>query len=143
MNYPQRATLRVVGVLLFLSALFFSYFMMPYAMDIRMADNICNFGIDVAGQNFKLGQFAQNVLEMRGDCTKVHFLRLGIDYSWIFLVLGAISFFVGVWATLGAKGNKEIWGSNKWGCDYCKRDFNTEEEAEKHELTCKKSHRKK
>lgn len=69
---------------------------MPSSPNIRMADNICN----VAGLFGGSGT----------ECVKVHFLRLGVDYSWILFVVGAVLFFIGVWVGLGAKGKKEILG---------------------------------
>ena len=110
MNYPQRAVLRIVGVLLFLFALIFNIFLMPQAGHTIIADEICNARIDIAGNDLEVGQFSQNVLDYGNDCRKVHWIRLGLDYSWVVMAGGVVLFSIGVWAGLGAKGKKEILG---------------------------------
>ena len=79
---------------------------MPHAQDIRILDDVCTVQI----YGMEVGQFAQNTLGYEKECNRMHLLRLGVDYSWIFLVIGAILFFIGVWAGLGAKGRREILG---------------------------------
>jgi hypothetical protein len=108
MNKPQRFALRLIGFMLFAFALIFIIYSMPHAQDVRMADSICNAQLDIMGLNMQVGQFAQNVLDYRGDCNRIHLLRLGVDYSWVILVVGAILFFIGVWTGLGVKEKKEI-----------------------------------
>jgi len=111
MNYPQRAMLRILGVLLFLAGLIISIFFMSSVTDIRMADNICKAQLNVYGQDVPIGYYAQIISDSEADCSKAHFLRIVVDYAWILLVVGAILFFVGVWAGLGARQKKEIVGS--------------------------------
>lgn len=112
MNYPQRATLRVTGVLLFALVLVFNIIVMPQAQDVRMAEDICNAKINIGGLNAEIGRLAQEVLNYRSECNKVHLMKLGLDYSWIILVVGVVLFFIGVWAGLGKKAKNEILGKN-------------------------------
>ena len=114
MNYPQRMLLRITGFMLFVLALTFIIYSTPYAQDIRIADSICNAEINVMGYDVEIGQYAQNILNNREECVKVHFLRLGVDYSWVVLVVGVVMFFIGIWAGLGDREKKEILGKQSF-----------------------------
>ena len=111
MNRPQRMMIRIIGFTLFFFALTFSIMIStPFSQDIRVSDNICNAQLNIMGYDVEIGQLAQDVLRYEEECRKIHILRLGVDYSWILLTVGAVLFFIGVWAGLGAKGKKEIFG---------------------------------
>jgi len=105
MNYPQRAMLRIIGVILICFSLCFILLVtVPSGRDIKILDSVCNAEIN----QLEVGQLSQKVFDYETSCTKISFLKVGIDYSIPIGILGFVLFLTGIYAELGRKKNKEI-----------------------------------
>lgn len=102
--------MRVVGVILICFSIFFIIFVTaPSGRDIRILDSVCNAEIN----QLDIGQLSQKVFDYETSCTKISFLKLGMDFSMPLGIIGLVLFLIGIYAELGRKKNKEIFELKK------------------------------
>lgn len=103
MKKDQMFILVIVGFLLVAITLIF-YVITYKSVDINnvyLADKLCNSQIEILGNEIDIGQIGQSVFDLSRDCSKVHMIKLGLNYLWIVGVIGMILWFIAIFSMAG------------------------------------------
>lgn len=80
------------GILIIVATIFLLHlFYTPYEKSqIRSAYELCNYELEVLGQNVQVGMIGQELLDKEAECRSIYYDTLILDYGWWGYLLGAI-----------------------------------------------------